>query len=128
LREPLSISDGAEISNVRIILSPDVATLTGRVLSSDGAPVRNAGVFLITANAEARQSTLGSRLFGRTNSEGIFTINGAPGEYQVLILRPGDRLLKADDDSIKPYIASPQRITLQPNERKNIDIIAPGSK
>jgi len=127
-REPLEVKDGVEINGVRVLLSSGVATLAGRLLGTDGTPARNMFVMLVVADPALRLNTRGSHLVTRTNSEGLFSVSGAPGEYFVIVFAQSIRFLKGDDDEIKPYLASPQRITLQPNERKSMDIVAPKSE
>ncbi len=127
-REPLEVKDAAEINGVRVLLSSGVATLAGRLLRTDGTPARNMFVMLVATDSALRLNTRGFRLVTRTNGEGVFSVSGAPGEYFVIVFAQSIRFLKGDDDEIKPYLASPQRITLQPNERKSIDIVAPKSE
>ena len=128
MNEPLMVKDGSEVRGVRIVISPDVATLTGRVLIAEGgAPVRGASVILVPAELH-KLRILSARLYGYTNAEGGFTIKGAPGDYMALILRPGTDPYTLGDEGIKARMATAQRITLQSNERKNMDLIAPAIK
>jgi hypothetical protein len=128
LREPLLVKEGGEVKDVRILIAPDVATLTGRVLVAEGgAPLRGASLLLVPAEPD-KQRNRRARLYGFTNVEGGFTITGAPGEYIALVLRPGSEPYSLSDETIRARAEGAPRVTLQPNERKNMDLIAPVAK
>ena len=124
-QEPLVVHEGGEVKGVRIVISPKVAVLTGRILGSEGGkPLRGASIILVPAEPH-KLRIHSARLYGTTNADGGFTLTGAPGEYMALILRPGNEAYMLGDEALKARAAEGQRITLQPNERKNMDIIAP---
>jgi hypothetical protein len=129
MSEPLIVKDGSEVQGVRVLISTEIATLTGRVLAGDGGThfLRGAVVVLIPAEPH-KQRMRNARLHGYTNAEGGFTITGAPGEYMVIVLRPGTEPYGLGDQALKVLMANAQRITLQANERKTMDFIAPASK
>lgn len=125
MTEPLIVKDGSEVKGVRVVISPEMATLTGRVLASEGgAPLRSATIRLIPAELH-KQRVRTAWLHGFTNAEGGFTINGAPGEYMVIISRPGMDHLTFSDQGFKALMANAQRVTLQANDRKKMDFVAP---
>lgn len=127
-REPLTVKDGEEISNVRMVISADVAQLSGRVLASDGkSPESGVGVMFISADP-LEQKTMSRRMFGLTNAEGIFRVSGAPGEYLALIVRPGEDYYQLRGDALKLRAATAQRVTLQPGENTRLELVAPSAK
>jgi hypothetical protein len=125
--QPIIVKDGEEVKGVRIVISPDVATLTGRVLEAGGgATLRSASVMLVPTEPSISRIR-SARLYAVTNADGAFTLTGAPGEYIAIALRPGSEPHLLTDVDIKARAAVSQRVTLQPNERKTIDLIAPGN-
>ncbi|MDQ3755910.1 MAG: carboxypeptidase-like regulatory domain-containing protein [Acidobacteriota bacterium] len=122
LREPLDITDGAEVKDVRLVISPDVTTLTGRVLASgDQTPVRGAMIMLIPSDP-GRQRRHSARLHGQANAEGQFTITGAPGDYLAIVMRPSQRVYGLKDDELKALAAAAPPVTLRPGERQSMDL------
>jgi hypothetical protein len=127
MQEPLIVKEGEEVKGVRIVISPEVATLTGRVLVAEGgAPSRGASVMLVPAEPHKQRIRI-ARLYGLTNAEGGFTITGAPGDYVAVVMRPGGDPYSLGDEAIKVRAAGAQRVTLHPGERKSMDFIAPVS-
>lgn len=113
---------------MRIVISPEVAVLTGRILVSEGGKtLPGANIVLIPAEPH-RLHIRSAYLYAKTNADGGFTLRGAPGDYMALILRPGDEEYMLGDEALKARAAKGQRLTLQPNKRTNMDIIARASK
>lgn len=126
LREPLKAEEGAEIKDVRIVISPEVAMLTGRALSAQGgAPLGGVNVVLVPVEP-ARQRVSTARPFGITNDDGAFKITGAPGEYLLMIWKRGDP--KINEEFIKTRAAHAPRVTLASGESKSMDITWPEGK
>jgi len=120
-REPLMIADGTEVSGVQIVLSSNVATLTGRVLSEDGTPRQGATVFLVPASGSLGPMGRG-RLIGVTGSDGRFIIAAGPGEYMAVVWagRP-----PSDEEALRALAERAPRLSLQAGERKDLDLVAP---
>ena len=127
LRAPLGVEEGATVSGVRIVLSPDVATLTGRVLSAQGAPLRGAYVTLLPADP-ARRRLRTARLSASTSPDGSFRVSGAPGEYLVVVFRSGQTAYELGEAAVEARATSAPRVTLAPGEPKRMDFTAPGDK
>jgi protocatechuate 3,4-dioxygenase beta subunit len=119
--EPLQIGNGAEVRDVRIVLSSDVATLTGRVLSTEGTPIMGATVLLVPADGNGGRISRG-RLISVTTSDGRFIIAAAPGEYRAVVWsgRP-----PSDAEALRALAESAPRVSLQAGERKDLDLVAP---
>jgi hypothetical protein len=124
MREPPVIGDGTLIRDVRIVLSSDVAVLTGRVLSSDGTPLKGATLLLVPAD-QGRQRLSRGRLVGVTDPDGRFMIGAAPGEYLMVIWtgRP-----PSDEEALKALSERAPRVSLQAGEQKVIELAAPDEK
>jgi Carboxypeptidase regulatory-like domain len=126
LSEPFKLQEGEEIKGVRVVLSPNVGTVTGRVrLAKDSSPVSEMNVVLLSTDP-ARQRVVNGISFGFTNAAGAFSVNGAPGEYAVVAFGSSD--LPLTDEKVKALVANAPRVTLQANERKSVDLTVPGSK
>ncbi len=124
MREPLMIGDGAEITDVRIVLSSDVAMLAGRVVSMDGKPLGGATVLLTPAD-QNRQRLSRGRLIAVTNGEGHFRIGAAPGEYRAVIWtgRP-----PSDEEALRRLAERALSVTLRAGERQNVELLAPSER
>jgi Carboxypeptidase regulatory-like domain len=123
-REPLQIVDGTDIRDVQIVLSSDVATLTGRVLSPDGTPLQGATVLLAPADAGVGPMSRG-RLVAVTGSGGRFIIEAGPGEYRAVVW---SGLPPSDAEALKALAERAPRLSLQAGERKEMELIAPGAQ
>lgn len=126
--EPLTIKEDEDIRNVRVVISPDVARLSGRVLASDGkSPERGVAILFVSANS-VEQKTMHRRIYGLTNADGGFRVSGAPGEYVAIVMRTGERLYQLRGDELISRAAKAQRITLQPGENNRIELVIPSEK
>jgi hypothetical protein len=124
MREPPLIGDGTTIRDVRIVLSSEVAMLTGRVLGSDGAPLKGATLLLVPAD-QGRQRLSRGRLIAVTGPDGRFMIGAAPGEYSAVIWRGQP---PSDEEGLKSLAARAPRVSLQAGEQKVIELAAPDAK
>lgn len=128
LRGPLVVKEDEDITNVRIVISPDVALLSGRVLASDGkTPQPGASVLLISTDID-QQKSMGARIFGSTNADGSFRLRGAPGEYLAIVMRPGEFVYELSNDALRLRNPKAQRLVLQAGENDRVDIVAPSDK
>jgi len=119
MRAPLKLEDGADIKNVRIVISSAIAVLTGHVLSANGnIPLPRTAVFLVPVDPE-KQNFSGGRFSGLTHTDGSFTIGAAPGDYLVVTFKAPE-LPRFDAETLAK---SQLRISLQAGERKNVDIV-----
>lgn len=121
LREKLKTRAGADIMDVRVVIAP-ASILTGRVLSaSGGTPLSRVSVMLIPADPSTGPAF--SRPNGSTNEQGVFLVSGAPGEYFLVLWSRGEPLPPHDVDSIKKLSPNAMRVTLEPGERKSMDLV-----
>ena len=127
LRGPLLVKEGEDLTDVRIVISPDVALLSGRVIASDGkTPVAGVSVVLISTDADQQKST--SRLYALTNADGSFRLSGAPGEYLAIIMRLSESSDELSNDALRIRNPKGQRIVLQSGENSKMEIVAPGDR
>jgi hypothetical protein len=123
LRGPLTVKEDEDITNVRIVISPDIALLSGRALASDGkTPLSAVNVLLISAESDQH------KIFGVTNADGSFRLNGAPGEYVAIVMRPGEFPYQLSNEALKLRSSKAQRIVLQAGENNGLDIVASNDK
>jgi hypothetical protein len=128
LRGPLIVKDADDITNVRIMISPDVARLSGRVLASDGkTPQPGASVVLISTDID-QQKSMSARIFGFTNAAGSFRLSGAPGEYLAIVTRPGEFVYELSNDALRLRNPKALRLVLQAGDNGSVDIVAPSYK
>lgn len=124
MREPPLVGDETEIRDVRIVLSSDVATLAGRVLSADGKYLGGVTVLLAPAD-QNRQRLSRGRLVAVTDSSGRFMMGAAPGEYRVVIWtgRP-----PSDEEALRKLAESAPSVTLRASERQDLELVAPSER
>jgi hypothetical protein len=128
LRGPLVVKEDEDITKVRIVISPDVARLSGRVLAADGkTPQPGASVVLISTDTDQQKST-SARIFGFANADGGFRLIGAPGEYLAIVMRPGEFVYELSNDALRLRNPKAQRLVLQAGENDRVDIVAPSEK
>lgn len=128
--DPLAVDAGAQITGVRITLSTEVATLSGHVTSQQtGAPVGNTLIMLTPADPK-KQNAPSFYLFIRVGADGAYTASCAPGDYIVIVLRPGENppMPAPSEEFIRRYSASAPRISLRPSENKSLDLIVPSGR
>lgn len=125
LRGPLVVKEDEDITNVRIVISPELALLSGRVLLSDGkTPQPGASVVLISTDPDQQKST-GGRIYGFTNADGAFRLSGAPGEYVAIAVRPGESVYQLPNDALRLRTPNPQRLVLLSGENAKVDLTIP---
>jgi hypothetical protein len=111
-----------------VVISPDVARLSGRVLASDGKnPHAGVGVLFVPADP-VEQKAMTRRMYGFTNADGGFRVSGAPGEYVAIIMRRGESWGPSTGSDLMSRAARAQRVTLQPGENSKVDLIVPSDK
>ncbi len=127
-RAPLTVKEDEDISKVRILISADVARLSGRILASDGKTPKGAVSILLVSADSVEGKTIGRRMYALTNADGGFNVSGAPGEYLAIVMRSNDDFYALRGDKLISRAAKAQRITLQAGENNRIDLIVPDEK
>ena len=122
MREPLRVTEGAEITGVRITLDKGLATLSGRVLwKEDGSPAAGAGVLLVKADPKLWHLR-SSRWFEPADPSGAFALKCPPGDYLAITWPAGGQPLEAVEDFLRAHVATARRISLQSKEEKQIEL------
>lgn len=123
MRNKLTITEGDEIKDVRIIVSSAVGVITGRVLPQTGdKPVAGVNVML-RRTGDDKLRFWGGKITGVTDERGVFTLSAAPGNYFVIAWRDGPGALPTAMDQAKREQGT--GITLSANGRKEMDIRLP---
>ena len=94
-----------------MVVSPDVAKLSGRVLSANGTALAGVNVMLIR-NGSDRRRTTGGQMTGVTDSEGNFSVTPPPGEYRIDLRRINHDPLGVS----RPLLEDAPRVILRPGE------------
>lgn len=125
LRTNLTITEGEEIKDVRIVISPNVGVVAGRVLSLKGdEPIAGINV-LLRRVSDDRLRLFGGKLMTNTDDRGNFILSAAPGVYLVVAWRAADgpsAFAAAMDRASREQASG---FTLLPSERKQLDLRVP---
>ncbi len=129
-REPLVIADSMTIRGARVVLSPELAKLHGRVSvagEKERAPVSGAAVVLVPADARQWRWN-GAQFLVRTELDGAFTLAAPPGDYLVFVLPATERPRGLSADEIGQFSAGGQRVTLRAGQTDQLELTAPAAK
>ncbi len=122
LREPLVVTEGAEVTGVRIDIGKGMAVLSGRVqFKEDESVVAGGGVLLMKADSKLWHLR-SSRRFAMTNAAGEFKLSCAPGEYLVFTWPAGAQPLQSIEEFVRLHAATARTISLQSKEEKQIEL------
>jgi carboxypeptidase family protein len=123
LRNRLTLADGDDIKDVRIVISAGVGVITGRVLTDD-KPV--AGIdLMLRRTGDDKLRLFGGKLTATTDASGTFTLSAAPGNYLIIAWRSADGPGAFANAMNKATREQGAGITLTANDRKAIDIRLP---
>lgn len=123
LRNKITLADGDEIKDVRIVISTGVGVITGRVLTGD-KPVAGVNVML-RRMGDDKPRLPGGKLMTLTDDRGVFSLSAAPGNYLVVAWRTADGAAALDTATEKATREQGTGLTLSPGARKEIDIRLP---
>lgn len=116
LREPLTVTAGAQIQPIEVTLRNDGAMLTGRVAMEQGGPPA-------TVIALPEPGLSGQAVSAITGSDGSFTLpNLAPGNYNVFAVNRADKLEYANPAAMGQFVPRAAHVTLQPNGQRQISL------
>lgn len=120
LRQPLNVTEGGEVKNVRIVLSRDVGIISAHLVSAEDKTPLGGAWFILVPSDQLRWARTDSFIFGFTDKQGAFRLSGAPGEY-ILVMQDRNREPVTTIDYIRERAAGP-RVTLKPGEQSAIEI------
>jgi hypothetical protein len=125
LRTNLTIAEGEEIKDVRIVISPNVGVVTGRVLSQKGdKPIAGINV-LLRRVTDDKLRLFGGKLMTTTDDQGNFMLSAAPGVYLVLAWRAAEGPSAFGNSMDKALREQGSGLSLLPSDRKQLDIRMP---
>jgi len=120
LRGPLTLESGQAITNVKIVLSSDIATAKIQLIDSKQKAVPAKSLMIVPAES-GKWSFASQRTIQVTDANGSVTFVGAPGEY--LIIVPGESdSWPPSLEGIQAASATAARISLKSGENKTINI------
>jgi len=122
MRDPIKMTEDAEIAGVRITVGKGLATLGGRVQFDEGGPIVAGGGVLLVKADPVLWGLQSSRLFGATDPAGEFLLKCAPGDYLVFAWVGGGQPMQSIEGFVRSNLASARRITLQSREEKRIEL------
>jgi hypothetical protein len=126
LRNPVRVGEGTSLEGVRIVIAGDGASVAGRLRMADGSSAMGASVYLVPADpalwgARVRQKRT------MTGVEGRFQIDAAPGDY-LLFAADSESSLADVSELVTTHAASAVRLTLHPNERREVELAPPAAR
>ena len=129
LRNPIRIRAGQTVTGVKIVLSTEVVSLSGRVVDKNdkSKPLSNASVVLLPAEPERRRIS-NDPIVVFSDKDGRFAVKSAPGEYFVFVVdrRKGVPFELPSEASLAKNAATLQKINLQRgDEKKVVEIVGP---
>ena len=122
-RVPIKVIEGAEAGPVRVVISAGVGTLTGRVLSEKTTGERPGNLVVLLAPVEPEKQRFRTAfLTARTDSNGRYSVSGAPGEYFV-IARPREALPPiVTDEFVKSLSPKANRVVIVAGRSTQMDL------
>jgi Carboxypeptidase regulatory-like domain len=124
LRQTLKVQEGNEVKDVRIILSRDVGTLTGHIVLGQNKQPLVRGFFRLIPADEVRWNRSDAFVFGQTDNQGAFNVTGAPGEYILITLAPGDNRDMSIDE-FRSRAAEAPHVMLKVGELSSAEVVVP---
>jgi hypothetical protein len=121
-RIPLQIAEGADAGPLRVVISQEMGTVSGRVLSSDGAHGLGELVVLLAPVDPARQRFRTAYLSARTRADGAFSISGTPGEYYVFARHRDELPPIVTEEFVRAMAAKVSRVTLTSGHQQRLDV------
>ena len=123
-RTPLKIAESTDAGPFRVIISQGVGTVTGRVLSENGAQAASNIVVLLAPVESAKQRFRTAYLSTRTGPDGAFSISGNPGEYVVFARQRDDLPPIMSEEFVRSASARVPHVTLTAGAQKQIEVRA----
>lgn len=129
LRNPLKTVEGKLVDGVRIVLSSDLVTRSGRAVerSNPGKPLTNATILLFHVEEERRRVSDGPITLS-TDKAGRFVVKAPPGEYFVFVVdrtRKEDPLALPTEANLIKNSSTLQKINLQRREDRVVEVVGP---
>ena len=123
LRQTVKVEAGREIQGVRVVLSTEVGSLTGRIVSAEGKRPLARMAFMLAPTDTSRWNFRDGFISGYSDDSGKFNVQGAPGEYSIFVLADVRALRSVDD--LKKMVPEAQHVTLKTTPQNEVEISAP---
>ena len=129
LGNPVKIVAGQSLTGIKIVLSADVLSFSGRVVDKNDKTrqLSYASVLLLPVEPERRRIIDGPTVVF-SDKDGRFTVKSAPGEYFVFIVDRRTRVPfeMPSEASLVKNASTLQKITLQHgSEKKVVEVVGP---
>ena len=125
MRQPLKVEELGEIKGVRIILSDEMGTLSGQLVSGEPKKPLVRTFFLLAPVEEARWTRRDAIIFGRTDGQGAFKLSGAPGEYILCVQAVGEKRPTLMEYLKAACVSAAPRVTLKRGEQNKLEFVVP---
>lgn len=119
---PLKIAEGADAGPLKVVISEEISTVTGRVFASDGAQGLGDLVVLLAPVDPAKQRFRTAYLSTRTRADGGFSISGTPGEYYVIARQRHALPPIVTEEFVRATAAKATRVTLTSGQQLQLDV------
>lgn len=121
-RVAIKVIEGAEAGPVRVVISSGVGTLTGRIVSQQtGEGLSNLIVLLAPVESE-KQRFRTAYLTARADTNGRYSVSGAPGEYFVFARRREELPPIVSEEFVKSQAANAKRVVIMSGESNRMDL------
>jgi hypothetical protein len=121
-RAAVRVIEGAEAGPVRVVISSGVGTLTGRIVSPQtGEGLSNLVVLLAPVELE-KQRFRTTYLTARTDSNGRYSVSGAPGEYFVFAKRREELPPIVSEEFVKTQAVNAKRVVIVAGQSNRMDL------
>ena len=129
LRTPVKLLAGQSLAGIKIVLSTELVSLSGRVVEKNdkSKPLSNASVLLLPVEPERRRITDGP-VIAFSDKDGRFAVKSAPGEYFLFVVdrRKDVPFEMPSEASLVKDASTLQKITLQRgDEKKLFELVGP---
>lgn len=121
LREPFNVTVGAQITGAQIQLGADLATLSGKVVRSDGSPAVGA-VLLLAIVDRTRWARRSAYRSVHCDPDGKFSLLLPPGQYLAFTWPGGVIQVGGVADFARRHANEASLVTVSPNEQKQIEL------
>ena len=123
-RQQLNVEAGQELTGVTAILSTDVGSLQGRVVSSQTTKALPSTVLVLLPVDETLWIGRHVLVTGVTDIDGNFKVSGAPGDYRIAVI-PSDPRRFDSFETLKDLARKAQRVSMNTTPQELVEIAVP---
>jgi hypothetical protein len=122
----LDFSHGARSASLKVVVSPNGATVSGTVLEKPGEPAENlmGAVYLVQDPEDIRPENI-----GKVDEKGKFSFKAlAPGKYRLFVLDATRMRIQWGPDTLSKLAAAGEEIEVREGARITRDIVFPAKE